>query len=298
MNNINNAILIRRAAAVADILRELVAVQFGATDLFTACPHDLRLAYEAGLCLSVVPIQDLSAVKAMRYMQMLGRDIDGGGYGDGAAFCDEDWVNEVSLTPIEAYLYVGPPQTTVFFERSLSPARANFALAYEVGGYMGDLLSYRCLWQSPRSVQCASLWDAFDPDLAQHQLWFDLRALPRVMMPQAADQPSSALDLAMPYPSPTEIIARELLAPWAEVAAIFTGGSVDRHGLVSLLMARYGLPAAVAARYYNDLQTILWARNAYPNESVEPDEPCLPHQMQHIHWGEEPPDEPDTPFGF
>jgi hypothetical protein len=42
MNNINNAILIRRAAAVADILRELVAVQFGATDLFTACPRDLR----------------------------------------------------------------------------------------------------------------------------------------------------------------------------------------------------------------------------------------------------------------
>jgi hypothetical protein len=56
-------------------------------------------------------------------------------------------------------------------------------------------------------------------------------------------------------------------------------------------MARFGLPAAVAARYYNDLQTILWSRNAYPNESAEPDEPCSPHQMQHIHWGEDPPDD-------
>lgn len=289
MNNIDNSILINRAVVIGEILQQLTAVQLGPTDVFSEHPRDLRLAYEEGLCLSVVQIQDLTADKVRRYLRMLSLESGGEDYEFDEVPGDEDWVGELSNLPVDAYLFIGPPQTTLFCERALSPARAGFALAYEIGGYLSDLLSYRCLWPSPRSIQCASVWDAFDPTLAQHQLWFDLRALPRMMLPQASDWPASALDLAVHYATPNEILARELLAPWAEVAAIFTGGNRDRRGLVSLLMGRYGLPAAVAARYCNDLQTLL--RSSGGERPVQCNEACLPSQMQSIHWGEDPPDD-------
>jgi hypothetical protein len=301
MDNIDNSLLVHRAVSVGAILQDLTAVQLGPTDWFSVRPRELRLVYEMALSLSLVQVKDLTPHKALRYLRMvgLGSACADSEYDEPVDTCpgNAEWLGASPHSPIEAFLYVGPPQSTLFYEKSLPPARASFALAYEVGGYLADLLSYGCMWLSPRSMQCYAVWEAFDSAPEQYQRWLELRALPRIVTPHASDRPASALDIAVPFATPTEIIARELLAPWSEVAAIFCAGNVDRHGLVSLLMEGYGLPAAVAARYHNDLRTLLRSRRECPGQSGpaghlnSPSPPHSPSQLQSLHWGEEPPED-------
>jgi hypothetical protein len=209
-------------------------------------PRDVTALVQAGLGLDVVRIPALTADKVLHYLRVAS------GYDPGEEY--EAPYGHSAPGPVPTLLYIGPPQSLLFVESNLPASLANYSLAREIGYYIAAVFDVWDLWQTSLPTQVRSIADAVDwtlPDTGL-QLRGLLRHLPGCAPPDGwAGRATRRAELQ------GDIIARELLSPWGQVAAIHGPGGMgaNRTDMVRLLVERYGLPALVAATYCDDLQS-------------------------------------------
>jgi hypothetical protein len=236
---------LERAIEIAQAIGELESNWYGHPRP-VRYPRDVTAMALASLGLDVVRIPALTTDRVLHYLRVAS------GYDSGDEY--ETSCGVSGPAPVPTILYVGPPQSLLFLESNLPASLANYSLAREIGYYIAAVYDLWDLWQTSLPTQVSSIADAFDwalPDTGL-QLRGLLRHLPGCAPPDGwASRATRRAELQ------GDIIARELLSPWGQVAAIHGPGGMgaNRTEMVRLLVERYGLPALVAATYCDDLQS-------------------------------------------
>jgi IrrE N-terminal-like domain len=234
-----------KAISAARTVADLVSAQPGGSALLDKYPRDMAAILQQGLEVPVVEMADLTVRTSADYLCILRGDP----------------------TPLElqtrdrllmGLFYAGPPCSVVFIQEGLAPQIRNYVLAHELGHFIVDVFLVRQLWlrslpEQRDAIQCAFAWHEMDDYLEMAALFRGLPSRPRAIIGRESHATTETADREIQ----ADLIARELLAPWGDVAAQFLPGKTNRRDMLALLHEHYGLPLKIAAYYCNDLQLYL-----------------------------------------
>lgn len=248
--------LLAQAMTVAQAIRTLVTEKIPHLRLFDTYPLNMVDITELGLEIPVVERPTLTVQDALHYLCAFRGDSDLEADAFAAIGSDRG---------LYGLLYVGPPTALIFLRQGLAPALVSYVLAHEIGHYLADVLLVKQRWLAafpdiPLAVHEAFTWSRLDPHLELRAL---LSGLPRRPPPilargRATDPVVTEREIL------ADLIARELLAPWARAAAVFhehltpaTGATQARSSGMLLLQNQFHLPQRVAEIYWEDLERAL-----------------------------------------
>lgn len=164
--------------------------------------------------------------------------------------------SNISDRVLYGLLHVGPPCNIIFIREDLPDHIRNYVLAHELGHFLADVFLIQQLWlktlpEQKETIERVFSWQEYDAFLEFCGL---IKGLPN--RPKAIVGRGNAL-----APETTEreiqadLIAREILAPWDAVSALF---QPNKHReFITLLREQFGLPLKIAAYYYHDLERFL-----------------------------------------
>lgn len=183
----------------------------------------------------VVNLPDLTPQTASRYTGRLANR---------PAHTDDD-------RPLYGLLHIGPPSNMIFLRTGLSQPAVRYILAHELGHFLADVYLIRRLWLETLPAQKAAILRLFS--WQQADAWLDLQAFVKGLpgRPQAILARNDAPQETVRREMLADLVARELLAPWEQLAAAFQQTSRDT--CLALLQREYGLPLRIAHLYYTDL---------------------------------------------
>lgn len=234
-----------KAMSAARTVADLVSVQPGGSALLETYPRDMAAILQQGLEVPMVEMADLTVRTSADYLCILRGDP----------------------TPIElqtrdrllmGLFYAGPPCALIFIQEGLAAQIRNYVLAHELGHFVADVFLVRQLWlrslpEQREAIHRVFAWHEMDGYLEIAALFRGLPTRPHAIMGRESRATTETADREIQ----ADLIARELLAPWDEVAAQFLPGKANRRDMLALLHEHYGLPLKIAAYYCNDLQLYL-----------------------------------------
>ena len=153
-------------------------------------------------------------------------------------------------------LHVGPPCNIIFIREDLPDHIRNYVLAHELGHFLADVFLIQQLWLKTLPEQKGTIerifsWQEDDVFLEFCGLIKGLPSRPKAIIgrgnalaPETTEREIQA-----------DLVARELLAPWNTVSALFQPHKYRE--FIMLLREQFGLPPKIAAYYYLDLERFL-----------------------------------------
>lgn len=234
-----------KAMSAARTVADTMSAQPGGSALLDTYPRYMATMLQQVLEVPVVDMADLTVRTSADYLCVL-----------------RDDPAPIELQTHDRLLmglfYAGPPCAIVFIQEGLAPQIRNYVLAHELGHFIADVFLVRQLWlrslpEQRGAIQHAFAWHEMDGYLELTALFRGLPSRPRAIMGRENHAATETTDREIQ----ADLIARELLAPWDEVAAQFLPGKANRRDMLALLHEHYGLPLKIAAYYCNDLQVYL-----------------------------------------
>jgi hypothetical protein len=235
-----NSVYMQRVLSISDALLSILNEEIKLSAL--RFPRDIERIIVCGLEIPVVRKPNLTLHSSSQYLCAL----RGGTYAPNERLTDR---------PLYGLLHVGPPCSIIFIREDLPPHIRNYVLAHELGHFLADVFFVQQLWmktlpEQKESIQRAFTWNSYDADLDLRGILKGLPRRPRPIVgrgqylaPETTDREIHA-----------DLFAREIIAPWDEVAPIFRPN--QRGEFISLLRQNFGLPLKIGAYYYDDLQRV------------------------------------------
>ncbi len=242
---------IRGAIAVAGILDGLLDSEPEALAAHGHFPRDIALIATLGLALPILRRPALRLRCALDYLRLLGASVT---------------AEELALPDRGLYglLHIGPPMNVILLDEALSDLAAAWVIAHELAHFLNDVCRIRAVWEGrladrAEAVRRAFAWHEQDDRLGLHAALAGLPARPATALARAGTR----LGEIGQRENDADLIARELLAPWAQAAPLVTdlaATGLIRHGtlepLADELRGRFGLPRAIAQHYAWDLHRV------------------------------------------
>src|SRR5437016_5321436 len=230
-----HSVHMQRVIAITDALYSFLSDKLNVFDL--KFPRDIERLILYGLEVPVIRKLNLTLHIAAQYLCIL-RGESPKGRGD------------IANRELYGLLHVGPPCNIIFIREDLPDHIRNYVLAHELGHFLADVFLIQQLWlktlpEQEETIERVFSWQEYDAFL---EFCGVIKGLPN--RPKAIVGRGYAL-----APETTEreiqadLIARELLAPWDTVSALF---QPNKHReFITLLREQFGLPLKIAAYYYN-----------------------------------------------
>lgn len=238
----HNTAQMRRAISGAKAIWDLALERTADGDLYDQFPRDLESPTVYGLEIPIVFLTNLSIRDAANYLCVLEGDVVEVG-------------DEADTRSLYGLLHVGPPTNVIFVRASLPRQVMNYVLAHELGHFMADVFSLRQLWlatmpEQKEAIHQAFTWQNLDAQLELAAVIKGLPSRPKTIAGRGKAMAHSTTEREIQ----ADLIARELLAPWKTVSAVF---QPEPQKMIPLLRQQFGLPWRIAVQYFHDLQRCL-----------------------------------------
>lgn len=250
---------IRGAIAVAATIGDLLQDEPQALAAYCHFPRDMAFIATYGLGLPILARPALRLRDSLDYLRLLGAVV-----GD----------DEYSLPDRRLFglLHVGPPMNLILLDAALPARSVSWVLAHELSHFLSDIWRIRSIWERrftgrADAVRRAFAWHERDDRLDLHAALAGLPSRPATALARCGTRMGEVAQRE----SNADLIARELLAPWADAAKLagdlITAGAVGRNHdepldepLVDALGTTFGLLLRSARHYAWDLRRVALPR--------------------------------------
>lgn len=231
------------AGWIARQIEDIMSQEPGGAQLLKHFPRDVAALASHGLDIPIIRQPHLTVQNAREFLCILRGDPPATG-------------TDILDRPLYGLLHIGPPSNLILISEELSTPFANYVMAHEISHFFADVFFVQQRWSQSlpgktREVRRLFSWQ-------QRDGWLELQALIRGLPPrptQIMARGGGQLLETAALERQADLIAREFLAPWYQVAPLFI--QYGTKGIAELLREHFGLPTWVTRGYQNTLDMTL-----------------------------------------